>query len=67
MDETLALRHEMAKLLGFNDYAEMSLATKMAESPEQVLGFVKDLADKSMSQARRIRRGGSGHLSKALK
>jgi len=52
MDETLALRHEMAKLLGFNDYAEMSLATKMAESPEQVLGFVKDLADKSMSQAK---------------
>jgi oligopeptidase A len=52
MDETLALRHEMAKLLGFNDYAEMSLATKMAESPEQVLGFVKDLADKSMPQAK---------------
>ncbi|MDA6067915.1 oligopeptidase A [Idiomarina abyssalis] len=52
MDETLALRHETAKLLGFNDYAEMSLATKMAESPEQVLGFVKDLADKSMSQAK---------------
>ena len=52
MDETLALRHEMAKLLGFNDYAEMSLATKMSESPEQVLGFVKDLADKSMPQAK---------------
>ncbi|MBH93194.1 MULTISPECIES: oligopeptidase A [Idiomarina] len=52
MDETLALRHEMAKLLGFNDYAEMSLATKMAESSEQVLGFVKDLADKSVSQAK---------------
>lgn len=52
MAETLALRHEMAKLLGFNDYAEMSLATKMAESPEQVLGFVKDLADKSMPQAK---------------
>jgi oligopeptidase A len=52
MDETLALRHEMAKLLDFNDFAEMSLATKMAESPEQVLGFVKDLADKSMPQAK---------------
>ncbi|MGM0430414.1 MAG: oligopeptidase A [Pseudomonadota bacterium] len=52
MDETLALRHEMAKLLGFNDFAEMSLATKMAESPEQVLGFVKDLAEKSMPQAK---------------
>ncbi|MCK7459705.1 oligopeptidase A [Idiomarina aminovorans] len=52
MDETLALRHEMAQLLGFKDFAEMSLATKMAESPEQVLGFVQDLADKSKPQAK---------------
>jgi oligopeptidase A len=52
MNETLALRHEMAQLLGFEDYAEMSLATKMADSPEQVLSFVKDLADKSLPQAK---------------
>lgn len=52
MNETLALRHEMAQLLDFDDYAEMSLATKMAESPEQVLSFVKDLADKSLPQAK---------------
>ncbi len=49
--ETLALRHELAKLLGFNNYAERSLATKMAESPEQVLGFLQELAEKSKPQA----------------
>lgn len=52
MNETLALRHELATLLGFNDYAEMSLHTKMADSPEQVLAFLNDLADKSLPQAK---------------
>ena len=51
MEETLALRHEIAQLLGFNDYAERSLATKMAESPDQVKAFLEDLADKSRPQA----------------
>ncbi|WP_448212421.1 oligopeptidase A [Colwellia sp. MEBiC06753] len=50
MDELLALRHELAQLLGFNNYAEKSLATKMAETPEQVLTFLTDLADKSKAQ-----------------
>ncbi|MEW6999303.1 oligopeptidase A [Colwelliaceae bacterium BS250] len=50
MTETLALRHEVAQLLGFNNYAEESLATKMAESTEQVLGFLEDLAEKSKAQ-----------------
>ncbi|MDZ7803363.1 oligopeptidase A [Thiohalophilus sp.] len=44
MEEILALRHELARLLGFANYAERSLATKMAESPEQVLSFLHDLA-----------------------
>lgn len=51
IDETLALRHELAQLLGFANYAEKSLATKMAETPEQVLGFLTDLAAKSKPQA----------------
>ena len=51
MEEMLALRHEVAQLLGFNDYAERSLATKMAESPDQVMDFLADLADKSRPQA----------------
>ena len=51
MDELLALRHELANLLGFENYAESSLATKMAENTEQVLGFLNQLADKSHSQA----------------
>ncbi|MDX1352251.1 MAG: M3 family metallopeptidase, partial [Thiomicrorhabdus sp.] len=44
-------RHQLATLLGFNNYAEYSLATKMAESTEQVLGFLRDLAVKSKPQA----------------
>jgi oligopeptidase A len=47
MNEILALRHEQAMLLGFNNYAERSLATKMADTPEHVLGFLRDLAQRS--------------------
>jgi len=52
IDETLRLRHELAQLLGFEHYGEYSLATKMAEKPEQVLDFLQELADHSMVQAR---------------
>ena len=51
MKEILALRHELAQLLGFKSYAERSLATKMAESTEQVLGFLHDLAARSKPMA----------------
>ncbi|MDZ7661546.1 oligopeptidase A [Thiohalophilus sp.] len=47
MEEILALRHELAQLLGFTHYAERSLATKMAESPQQVLSFLHDLAQRA--------------------
>lgn len=47
MQQILALRHELAILLGFNNYAELSLADKMAETPEQVLNFLNDLAERS--------------------
>ncbi len=51
MEDILDLRHEMAVLLGFNNYAERSLATKMAETPEQVLSFLHDLARRSRPMA----------------
>ncbi|WP_111642166.1 oligopeptidase A [Marinimicrobium alkaliphilum] len=53
ISETLALRHELAQLLGFDSYAERSLATKMAESPEQVIQFLEDLAQKSRAYGER--------------
>lgn len=53
IEETLALRHELAQLLGFDTYADYSLATKMAESPQQVLGFLDDLAKRAHPQAQR--------------
>lgn len=46
-----SLRHQKAKLLGFEQYSEYSLATKMAKSTQQVLGFLRDLATKSKLQA----------------
>jgi len=51
--ETLELRTELAELLGFETYAERSLATKMAESTDQVVGFLRDLASRSKPQAER--------------
>jgi oligopeptidase A len=50
MEEILALRHELAELLGFGNYAEKSLATKMAENPQQVLEFLTDLAKRARPQ-----------------
>lgn len=47
MEEILALRHEMALLLDFGNYAERSLATKMAEDCDQVEAFLVDLASRS--------------------
>lgn len=52
IQETLALRNELANLLGFDNYAERSLATKMADSTDQVIGFLQDLATKSRPQAK---------------
>ncbi len=47
MVELLQLRHEQARLLGFANYAEKSLASKMAPSCEAVLGFLVELAEAS--------------------
>jgi oligopeptidase A len=51
LEEILALRHEKAQLLGFKNYAELSLATKMAQTPEEVISFLRELAKKSKPQA----------------
>lgn len=51
MEKTIALRHEKAQLLGFSHYPELSLATKMADSPKQVTDFLEELAEKSLPQA----------------
>jgi oligopeptidase A len=53
MEQILALRHEKAQLLGYNNYAELSLATKMAKQTDEVMAFLEDLAEKSLPQARK--------------
>ncbi|MBV2120112.1 MAG: oligopeptidase A [Candidatus Thiodiazotropha sp. (ex Ctena orbiculata)] len=53
MEQILALRHEQAQLLGYNNYAERSLARKMARTTEEVMSFLTDLAQRSKAQAER--------------
>ena len=53
MGEILQLRQEKAALLGFDSYANLSLDTKMADSPEHVLGFLDELAEKSLPFAKK--------------
>jgi len=49
----LALRDEEARMLGFASYAEVSLATKMADTPAQVAAFLRDMAKKARPFAER--------------
>ena len=49
--QILRYRQELAELLGFANYAEYSLARKMAESPEKVIAFLQDLVQRSKPQA----------------
>jgi oligopeptidase A len=49
--EILALRQEEARLLGYANFAEVSLVPKMAESPKQVIQFLRDLAQRARPYA----------------
>ena len=51
IDEMLALKKEKAEILGFANYAELSVATKMADTGQQVIEFLEDLAEKSKPAA----------------
>lgn len=53
IDELMALRQESAKLLGFENYAEYSLASKMAPSTESVISFLNSLIEASRKQGMR--------------
>ncbi|WP_421883572.1 M3 family metallopeptidase [Methylibium sp.] len=53
MGEILELRQEEAALLGYRNFAEVSLVAKMADSPAQVQGFLRDLARRARPHAER--------------
>ena len=53
ISEILALRQEEAQLLGYENFAQVSLATKMAQSPDEVMGFLRDLAQRARPYAER--------------
>lgn len=52
MRRIVDLRAQEARLLGYRNYGEVSLATKMAKTPEEVVAFLRDLAQKSLHQAK---------------
>ena len=64
--EMLALRLEQARLLGFGNYGELSVVAKMAESPGQVISFLRELAIKARPFAKQdladLRHHGAHHL-----
>ncbi len=53
MQELLSLRQEEAALLGYTDFAALSLVPKMARSAQEVTGFLRDLAARSRAHAER--------------
>ena len=50
IDELLRLRKEMSELLGFENFAQYSLATKMAKDERTVVGFLEELLERSFAQ-----------------
>jgi oligopeptidase A len=67
--EILALRQEESELLGYRNFAEVSLVPKMAQSPDEVIAFLRDLARRARPFAEQdvadLRRFASEHLSMA--
>jgi len=53
IDQLLALKDEKAKLLGFENYAQYALETRDASKEEEVIGFLNDLADAALPQAKK--------------
>jgi oligopeptidase A len=53
MNDIVRVHQEIAELVGFKNYAEYSLATKMAKSPAEVLDFLEDLVKRSRTIAKR--------------
>jgi oligopeptidase A len=53
IQEILQLRKEEAQLLGYQNYAEVSVATKMADTPEKVISFLRDLAKRARPYAQK--------------
>lgn len=53
MTEILTLRREEAQLLGYANFGQLSVAPKMADSPEQVISFLRDLAQRARPFAER--------------
>ncbi len=51
--EMLSLRHQLAQLLGFKNFAEYALVPRMAESPQQVMDFLQHLAGHALPPARK--------------
>jgi oligopeptidase A len=67
MAEILALRQEESSLLGYQNFGEVSVVAKMADSPAQVISFLRDLARRARPYAEKdvadLRAFAAEHLS----
>ncbi len=67
IDEILALRLEESKLLGYDNFGEVSVVAKMAKSPAEVVTFLRDLAKRARPFAEKdaadLREFAAKHLS----
>ena len=67
--EILALRQEESRLLGFNNFGEVSVVAKMAKSPDEVVTFLRDLAQRARPYAEKdvadLREFAAAHLALA--
>ncbi|MFX4229874.1 M3 family metallopeptidase [Aliarcobacter butzleri] len=52
IEQILALKDEKVKILGFENYAQYSLATKMAKTEEDVISFLEELGNKAKKKAK---------------
>ena len=53
IESMMSLRHEAAQLVGFDNFADYSLATKMADSSDEVIDFLRELASRSRTAAKK--------------
>ena len=60
IERILALRREEAELLGYRNYAEVSLVPKMAQTPDEVIAFLRDLNARAQAVRRARLRGALG-------
>ena len=67
IEKILSLRQTMSKILGYKNYAEYSLATKMAKSSKEVISFLNNLKSKALNKSKKEIKDLNNYALKKLK